>query len=123
MASAPHTTIKLKAVIKSSIVLEADRPTPAGIGADMPKTALPCNVGAAGCGDPWGWAAGQARLVSRFRSSHSAAAPSDANFGIKGHSQLYDFSAAFKLEVRKCTCREIRANFGFAALVEQFRKL
>src|SRR5262245_24957977 len=34
------------------------------------------------------------RLASRFRSSQTFAAPSDANFGIKGTLALYDSSAA-----------------------------
>jgi hypothetical protein len=33
-------------------------------------------------------------LVSRFRSSLDFAARSEANFGIEGHEQLYDSSAA-----------------------------
>jgi len=33
-------------------------------------------------------------LVSRFRSSLNFAARSDANFGIGGHWQIYDSSAA-----------------------------
>src|SRR5262245_66624489 len=57
-------------------------------------------------------------LVSRFRSSHTLAATSDANFGIKGTlATLYDSSATFEPEVRNWSCGRMRANFGFGALV------
>src|SRR5262249_1696704 len=57
-------------------------------------------------------------LVSRFRSSHTLAAASDANFGIKGTlATLYDSSATFEPEVRNWSCGRMRANFGFGALV------
>jgi hypothetical protein len=36
----------------------------------------------------------EAALVSRFRSSPDFAARSGANFGIEGHQQIYDSSAA-----------------------------
>jgi hypothetical protein len=55
---------------------------------------------------------GAEALVSRFRSSHEFAARSDANFGIKGHWQLYDSSAAFEPEVRNQICREIVRTSG-----------
>jgi uncharacterized protein len=55
-------------------------------------------------------------LVSRFRSSHTFAATSDANFGIKGTLELYDSSAPFEPEVRNRSCGTMCANFGFGAL-------
>jgi hypothetical protein len=54
--------------------------------------------------------------VSRFRSSHTLAATSDANFGIKGTLALYDSSAPFEPEVRNRFCSTLCANFGFGAL-------
>src|SRR5262249_3101056 len=56
-------------------------------------------------------------LVSRFRSSQTSAAPSDANFGIKGTLQLYASSAPFEPEVRSRPWSTTCANFGFGALV------
>jgi hypothetical protein len=50
--------------------------------------------------------------VSRFRSSQILAAPSDANFGIKGHQQVDNFGAAFEPEVRKHPCRPIVQTSG-----------
>jgi hypothetical protein len=55
-------------------------------------------------------------LVSRFRSSHTLAATSDTNFGIKGTLALYDSSAPFEPEVRNRPCSTTCANFGFGAL-------
>src|SRR6516225_4048157 len=59
----------------------------------------------------------RAPLVSRFRSSQTLAALSDANFGIKGTLATLCFSAPFEPEVRSRTCSTTCANFGLGALV------
>jgi hypothetical protein len=55
-------------------------------------------------------------LVSRFRSSHTLAAPSDANFGIKGTLATYNSSVAFGFEVPKRARGHNDRNFKSTAL-------
>src|SRR5258708_39965293 len=61
-------------------------------------------------------------LVSRFRSSHHCAAPSFANFGIKGTLAIYDSSAVFGFEVPKQTRGHNDRNFKSTALASSDRK-
>src|SRR5262249_52544931 len=54
--------------------------------------------------------------VSRLRSSQILAAPSDANFGIKGTLANYESSAVFGFEVPKRACGYNGRNFKSTAL-------
>src|SRR4030081_188073 len=61
-------------------------------------------------------------LVSRFQSSHHCAAPSFANFGIKGTLAIYDSSAVFGFEVPTQTRGYNDRNFKSTALSERMEK-